>query len=166
MGSRLRDDGGVDTSSATDDRSLVDWVGLAALILIPVGAALLTAGILLHQSGFLHATGIEPRTPSTAYNAWSGFLSDVGEYTIAVGLFGHLYHYLRQHNCREHRCWRMGWHIYVDKDAQPHPACRRHHPTHPHRSGRRFHFHELHAQKLAGIPAGADQTGFTAGVVS
>ena len=130
-------------------RTKTDWAFLLALILVPVGVVLLVIGALLHQGHFLHLIGVEPRSPSTAYNFWSGFGSDLGEYAIAVGLFSHLIGFYRLHNCREHRCWKPGFHVYHDEHGQPHPACAQHHPTHPHRHGQPFHFEHLHAAKIA-----------------
>lgn len=70
----------------------------------------------------LHLIGVEPRTPSTAYNFWSGFGSDVGEFGIVLGL-GHA---ARARNCHVKGCWRIGHHSHG-----PYKLCSRHHPDVP-----------------------------------
>ncbi len=72
----------------------------------------------------LHFMGVLPRTPSSAYNFWSGFGSDIGEAAIIGGLVAAY----RKHNCHEPGCWRLGKHpaangLYV--------LCRKHHPDVP-----------------------------------
>jgi len=71
----------------------------------------------------LHILGIEPRTPSTAYNFCIGAGSDFGELAIIGGL-AHLVH---QHNCHVKGCYRVGLHAY-DQDGQVRKVCRKHHP--------------------------------------
>jgi hypothetical protein len=68
---------------------------------------------------FLHFFGLDSAS-GTAYLAWSGILSDIGEIAIIGGLIG-LY---RKHACVVHRCWRIGRH----GTAAGHNVCRRHHP--------------------------------------
>lgn len=53
-----------------------------------------------------------------AYNAWSGFLSDVGE----VAIVGAVYGMLRKHMCHQGRCWRIGRHV-----VEGTPWCNKHH---------------------------------------
>jgi hypothetical protein len=79
------------------------------------------------------------------YGWWSGAGSDLGEYVIVVGLLVGTVHMVRRHNCREHRCWRIGIHTYLDKDGTPHPACKKHHPHMG--DGHRFSFAQLHRAK-------------------
>lgn len=78
---------------------------------------------------------------SRAYLFWSGIGSDLGELAIIGGLV-QLY---RQHNCREHRCPRLGLHTYADADGQIHPVCRLHHPLMG--KGHHIHFAEMHRKK-------------------
>lgn len=68
---------------------------------------------LLHFLGLDSASG-------TAYLAWSGAVSDIGE----LVLIGGLYAFVRRHNCETRHCWRMGRHA----TAAGHHVCRRHHP--------------------------------------
>lgn len=119
---------------------IVLWLALSVVLAAIVFCA-------LHPVGFLHAVGVMPRTPSTAYNFWSGFGSDIGEYSIATSLATGIFHSYRKHNCREDGCWRIGVHEYLDAHGQSHPACKHHHPHMG--AGHIFHFHLLHAEKLA-----------------
>jgi hypothetical protein len=61
----------------------------------------------------LHVIGVEPRSPSTAYNFWSGFGSDIGEFTL-VGLVGGL---VRHKNCHSHGCLRLASHEVTTEDG-------------------------------------------------
>jgi hypothetical protein len=68
---------------------------------------------LQHWFGVDNASG-------TAYLAWSGVLSDLGELTLLGGLAV----VVRRHNCEVKGCWRLGRH----QTAAQHHVCRRHHP--------------------------------------
>jgi hypothetical protein len=61
-------------------------------------------------SPFLHGIGVEPRTPSTAYNFWSGFGSDLSEFAI-IGYMAKAAHHA---NCHTYRCWRLGRHVVAN----------------------------------------------------
>lgn len=69
----------------------------------------------------LHVLGIDTQQ-SYYYDFWSGFATQI---TVLVALVTAL----RHRNCYVRRCWRLG---HIDP-AHGHPACRRHHSTHPHR---------------------------------
>jgi hypothetical protein len=72
----------------------------------------------------MHSIGTYPRTPSTAYNFWSGFGSDIGEFTIVSGALVMLH----KHNCHEGGCWRLSRHTVVDPQTGEHVVrCRKHH---------------------------------------
>jgi hypothetical protein len=73
-------------------------------------------------SWLMHFIGAFPRTPSTTYNFWSGFGSDIIEFAI----FGGIAKYYRQRNCHAKGCWRLGHHHV---EGTPYKVCRRHHPT-------------------------------------
>lgn len=68
-------------------------------------------------SWLLHFLGLDSAS-GTAYLAWSGVLSDLGE----VALIGAVLGAYRKHNCHQRRCWRIGRHV-VDGT----PYCNRHH---------------------------------------
>lgn len=69
----------------------------------------------------LHWLGVEPRTPSTAYNFWSGIGSDLSEGTLVVALIA----VARHKKCHVHRCWRFGKHPVADGLYK---VCAKHHP--------------------------------------
>lgn len=71
---------------------------------------------------FLHVLGVEPRTPSTAYNFWSGFGSDISEFAIV----GAIWHGV---NCQEDGCWRPGHRTTVEESGEHVKRCRKHHRT-------------------------------------
>lgn len=73
---------------------------------------------------FLHVLGVEPRSPSTAYNFWSGFGSDLTELTAAAVFIVAWWH---KHNCQEDGCRRIGHHITVEDSGHQFRRCRRHH---------------------------------------
>jgi hypothetical protein len=56
------------------------------------------------------------------YNFWSGFGSDLAEFSILAGLIA----FYRKHNCHVRRCWRLQHHAV---EGTPYVVCRRHHPT-------------------------------------
>jgi hypothetical protein len=71
-------------------------------------------------SFILHVLGVEPRTPSTAYNFWSGFGSDITEFAIV----GAIWHGI---NCHESGCWRPGHRVTVEENGTHVKRCKRHH---------------------------------------
>lgn len=67
-----------------------------------------------------HVLGLDnPSGPWELF--WSGFGSDLGEWTIAATPFV----LWRRHNCHVKRCWRIGRHRV---EGTPFVVCRRHHP--------------------------------------
>lgn len=100
----------------------------------------------------LHWLGVEPRSPSTAYNFWSGFGSDVGEVT----LIGAVIATARHKNCHVHRCWRLGRHPVADGLYR---VCARHHPGLDGQvtADTINHAHRAHRERLGhGNPDGPD----------
>ena len=74
----------------------------------------------------LHFFGVLPRTPSSAYNWWSGAGSDLGEAAIVGGLL----HMAKTANCHVQGCWRIGNHPV---EGTPYKTCSKHHPQTPDR---------------------------------
>jgi hypothetical protein len=66
-----------------------------------------------------HLLGLD-NSSGTAYLAWSGIGSDLGELAIVGGLITQA----RNANCEVHGCWRLGRH----RTAAGHRVCRFHHP--------------------------------------
>lgn len=92
---------------------------LATVVLVVV---LVETGVT--GNSFLHIMGVKPRAPSTAYNFWSGFGSDITEVLILGGLITAY----RKHNCHTQGCWRLSWKNWIDPDGHTHALCRKHHP--------------------------------------
>lgn len=64
--------------------------------------------------------GVEPRSPSTAYNFWSGFGSDIAELAIIGGVW-------KLVNCHEPGCWRVGTKITMEDNGHHYRRCNKHH---------------------------------------
>src|SRR5260370_17422550 len=97
---------------------------------LPSVIAVALAVVYYHSWQFwlAHATGSYD-TPGVAhhYNFFSGFGSDLGEYTIAAGILGHVVVIWRAHTCHAAWwCWRSPRYQLGDS---PHMLC---HPHHPH----------------------------------
>lgn len=79
-----------------------------------------------HSYGFWHGVAVffgVTNASGTAYLAWSGILSDLGEVTLVAGLIA----VYRRHNCHARWCLRVGRHSI---DGTPYVVCHRHHPEH------------------------------------
>jgi hypothetical protein len=72
-------------------------------------------------NAFLHFIGVRPLAPSGANDFWSGFGSDLAEFSF-IGVF---YVTFRKHNCHVKWCWRIG---RQKVDGTDYVVCRRHHP--------------------------------------
>lgn len=109
-------------------------LGSVALLVI-----VLCVKVTADPGPFLHFIGVEPRTPSTAYNFWSGFGSDIGEVTIiglALGAIRHI-------NCHAKGCWRPGKHLV---DGTPFKVCAKHHPKVPDGGASVEHIAAVHSE--------------------
>lgn len=87
-------------------------------------------GYLLHPLGVCVGHAHEYMR-CRGYNFWSGVGSDIGELTLATGVFSGILLFVKHHNCHEHRCWRLSWHV----DANDHPVCKVHSVEHPAQAG-------------------------------
>lgn len=56
------------------------------------------------------------------YNFWSGFGSDIAEFSILIGVIA----FYRKHDCHVKGCWRFQHHAV---EGTPYIVCRKHHPT-------------------------------------
>ena len=85
----------------------------------------------------LNGLGVRPRTPSTAYNWWSGAGSDIGE----LAILGALLHGYKHINCSTAWCPRIGHHKV---EGTPFTTCRKHHPTIPDKAPTVAEIHAAH----------------------
>lgn len=69
----------------------------------------------------MHYTGLD-NLSGPWYGFFSGIGSDLGEWSIPVGIII----YLRHHNCAYKPCWRLGRHSIKIK-GEMHMVCRHHH---------------------------------------
>lgn len=97
---------------------------LAGMLALAVTWRLGAQHWLAYHTGSLNTPGSPPN-----YNFWSGFGSDLGEYSIAAGLFGHIGVAWRSHTCHRYWwCWRAP---RFELEGTPYMLCRRHHPCPP-----------------------------------
>lgn len=68
-------------------------------------------------------SGTSELTPNVWYNAWSGWVSDIGELALLGAIIGTY----RHHNCHVKGCLRLGKHEY-DMNGVKVKLCRKHHP--------------------------------------
>ena len=68
----------------------------------------------------LHLLGVEPRTPSSAYNFWSGAGSDIAELAIIGAAW-------KLANCHEPGCWRVGTKTTMEDNGHHYRRCSKHH---------------------------------------
>jgi hypothetical protein len=103
---------------------------IVAATLVIAGLVFMVIDHLMVQHWIAIHTGTEHAGPDLYYNWWSGFASDIGEYTIAVGLITGVVTAIRHHNCADKNCWRLTTHTMVD--PQTNVAIRQCHVHHPH----------------------------------
>jgi hypothetical protein len=80
------------------------------------------------------------------YGFFSGFGSDLGELTIAAGLFSMYW----KRTCHEPRCWRPG-HLMADGHTR---SCWNHHPEGRPRRGHVLRAHQKHQERVRHDPDG------------
>lgn len=99
---------------------------------------------VIADSYFLHPLN------GLGYQFFSGIGSSISEWlTIILAISVYVYH----HNCHEHHCPRLSWHI--GKDG--HPYCKVHHDDHPAKGWFRFDkSHPRHASQKKKIRKGGD----------
>lgn len=94
---------------------------LAGLVLMFATWRMGTQHWLAFHTGSLNTSGSPPN-----YNFWSGFGSDLGEYAVAAGLFGHIGVFWRSNTC--HRYWWCWRHPHYRLGDTPYMLCHKHHP--------------------------------------
>lgn len=119
------------------------WCAVAA-------AAAAALGLSLHAGWHWYEvhTGIARGGPDPYYNAWSGILSDLGEYAIAAAAISGVIGWYRKHNCHEATCWRLGKH---PTEGGTFILCHRHHPATMGAPGRHLSLEAIHAHHFAAL---------------
>jgi hypothetical protein len=104
--------------------------------------------VMVHAS---QETGTS-NSASRAYDFWSGFGSDLGEYAIATGLVTCLVTGLRHRNCATRGCWRLTSHTVKDDQGVEYRRCHHHHPgipdEHSHHGILRNHMSDEHLARV------------------
>lgn len=121
------------------------WVRRAAIVVLILGAPLV---VVQHEAIWwwieVHTGTVNEAGPY--YGFWSGFGSDLPEYSILVGLFQGIYVHWKHINCHEPGCPRIG-HLMADGHTR---SCWHHHPDGRPRPGHVARKHAEHRQRLAG----------------
>jgi hypothetical protein len=112
--------------------------------------AIVVALVLHHHGGLFeplqHWIAVHTGTVNEGgpyYGWWSGFASDLGEYTIAISITAGVVHTFRRHNCGAKRCWRISRHPAADG---AHRICTHHFkqlPGNEHLRGRHLRFEDI-----------------------
>jgi hypothetical protein len=103
------------------------WRLIAVSVLAAVGAAAVVAWIL-HASPVNHWLAVHTGTvnePGPYYAFWSGFGSDLAEFSILGAIGTGVYQLVKKYNCHEPGCWRVGTHPAAGGQFL---LCYRHHP--------------------------------------
>ena len=101
--------------------------------------------VLAIHDGFRHwfavHTGLVHAGPDVYYNFWSGFGSDLGEFTLVAAVCVGVYTGVRKVNCHTKGCWRVGKHPL---EGTPFMLCAHHHPHVPNGGATHEHILEQH----------------------
>jgi hypothetical protein len=107
--------------------SAMRWRAIGALLLLVVVAATTVAWIL-HAGPVDHWLGVHTGTVNESgpyYGFWSGFGSDLAEFSILGAIGTGAYQLVRKYNCHVSGCWRIGSHPAAGGQFM---LCYRHHP--------------------------------------
>jgi hypothetical protein len=149
---------------------------LIALVVVALVAAALIAEWILHARPVDHWLAVHTGTvnePGVYYGFWSGFGSDIAEFSILGAIGAGVYQLVKKYNCHEPGCWRVGTHEAAGGQFL---LCYRHHPDFlgkrpTHEMIERMHhqhaaqqeaihakLHEIHEQ-VFGLPSDTSQSG-------
>jgi hypothetical protein len=124
----------------------------AQLILLVAGAVAVLAGVVawvLNASTFdrwleIHTGIADPTSPYYAF--WSGFGSDIAEFSLVGAAVTGVYQLNRKYNCHQHGCWRIGTHPAAGGQFL---LCYRHHPDYKGKKPTRELIERVHHQHIA-----------------
>ena len=103
------------------------WPLVAVCVLAAVGAVAIITWIL-NASVFNHWLAVHTGTVNESgpyYGFWSGFGSDLAEFSILGAIGTAAYQLFKKYNCHEPGCWRVGTHPAAGGQFL---LCYRHHP--------------------------------------
>jgi hypothetical protein len=79
------------------------------------------------------------------YGFWSGFGSDIAEFSLVGAAFTGLYQLNRKYNCHQRGCWRIGTHPAAGGQFL---LCHHHHPDYQGKKPSRELIEQLHRQHI------------------
>jgi hypothetical protein len=101
---------------------LVALVVVSVLVVAGIVSWVLRAGIVNHWLAVHTGTVNEP---GPYYGFWSGFGSDIAEFSILGAIATAVYQQIKKYNCHEPGCWRIGTHSAAGGQFV---LCYHHHP--------------------------------------
>ncbi len=105
----------------------MNWRLIAVSVLAAVTVAAVVAWIV-NASAFNHWLAVHTGTVNESgpyYGFWSGFGSDLAEFSILGAIGTAAYQLFKKYNCHEPGCWRVGTHPAAGGQFL---LCYRHHP--------------------------------------
>jgi hypothetical protein len=124
------------------------WRLIAVSALAAAGAAAIVAWIV-YASSFNHWLGVHTGTINESgpyYGFWSGFGSDLAEFSILGAIGTGVYQLVKKYNCHEPGCWRVGSHPAAGGQFL---LCYRHHPDYRGKRPTHDMIERLHAEHVA-----------------
>jgi hypothetical protein len=118
--------------------SVLPVVVVAAIVAWVVHASLVNHWLAVH-TGTVNESG-------PYYGFWSGFGSDLAEFSILGAIGTGVYQLVKKYNCHEPGCWRVGTHPAAGGQFL---LCYRHHPDFRGRRPTHEMIERLHNQHLA-----------------
>ena len=121
---------------------------IAGCVLIGVVATAVVAWVL-HASLVNHWLAVHTGTVNEQgpyYGFWSGFGSDLAEFSILGAIATGVYQLVKKYNCHEPGCWRVGTHPAAGGQFL---LCYRHHPDFQGRRPTHELIEQLHRQHVA-----------------
>ena len=117
-------------------------------VLAAIGAAAIVAWIV-NASPVNHWLAVHTGTINESgpyYGFWSGFGSDLAEFSILGAIGTAAYQLFKKYNCPEPRCWRVGTHPAAGGQFL---LCYRHHPDYRGKKPTHDLIEQLHRQHVA-----------------
>jgi hypothetical protein len=128
----------------------VTWVKWRAILIAVLVCAALAGLVIWLQHARLMGHWLQVHTgtvdePGPYYGFWSGFGSDLAEFSVLGAIGTGVYQLVKKYNCHEPGCWRIGNHPAAGGQFL---LCYRHHPDYQGRKPTHELIERLHRQHL------------------
>jgi hypothetical protein len=128
----------------------VTWVKWRAILIAALVCAALAGLVIWLQHARLMGHWLQVHTgtvnePGPYYGFWSGFGSDLAEFSILGAVGTAVYQLVKKYNCHEPGCWRIGNHPAAGGQFL---LCYRHHPDFKGKKPTHELIERLHRQHL------------------